>query len=126
MFKVRNQGSRANKASRRGGTAHTRLARLIISESQSEHDGQPEERANDDQLGTSHAIARMHKEENHEGGLSRGDGKSDDDIEPSKVLKCRPSGKARANNQGDEDSCINFRRNDVFGMFGHRLFSQCF
>src|SRR5207253_5740576 len=65
--------------------AHARLTGLVIGKSQCKHDGQPEERANDDESGTSLAVASVHEEENKEGGLGGGVGRGKAKVEGAKI-----------------------------------------
>ena len=107
----------------RNEAAHARLTGLVIGKSQCKHDGQPEERANDDEPGTSLAVASVHEEENHEGGLGGGDGQGNDNVERAKIPESRPGREARAENEREEDGEVDLWGNDVFGMFRHVVFS---
>src|SRR6266851_8019070 len=95
--------------------------RVVIAEGETKHDRQPKNRAHDNKMGAPGTVARMHEVENHQRGLDRGNGESDDNIEFSKVLECGPDGDASAEHQGREYNGINFRRND---MLGHAILSQ--
>ena len=64
----------------------------VISERESQHDGEPEDRANDDELGALGAVAGVHEVENDERSLNRGDGESDDDIEWTEIPERGPDG----------------------------------
>src|SRR5215472_7793726 len=101
--------------------AQGRPARLVIGKSQGQHDGQPEDGANNYELSAPRAVARVHEVENDESGLDRGDAESDDDVERTEVLKRGPNRKAGTDNQREKDCDIDSWRNDVFGMFSHAL-----
>src|SRR6267154_1797589 len=89
--------------------------RVVVSEREREHDGEPKNRTDDDQLSAFGTIAGVHEVENNERGLDRGDGQRDDNIEFTKVLKCRPNGDAGAGHQRRKDGHVNLRRNNVLG-----------
>ncbi len=55
--------------------------------------------------------------------VHRRDTESDDNIELGEVLEGGPNREAGAGNQGEKNGDVNFRRNDVFGMFGHAVLS---
>src|SRR5882762_6686115 len=95
--------------------------RVVITEGESQHDGQPENGADDDQLGALGTVARMHEVENHQRGLDRGNGESDDNIIFAEVLESGPNGDAGAKHQGQENDSVNSWRNDVLG---HAILSQ--
>src|SRR5437763_16896578 len=104
-------------------STHARLTGLIIGKSQCKHDGQPEERANDDEPGTSLAVASVHEEEKHEGGLGGGAGQGNDNVERAKIPESRPGREARAENEREDDGDVALRVTDVFGMFRRALFA---
>src|SRR5437016_12373612 len=97
--------------------AHARLTGLVIGKSQCKHDGQPEERADDDEPGTSLAVARVHEEENHEGGLGGGDGQGNDNVERAKLPESRSGREARAEDESGAEGGVGVWVNDVCGMF---------
>src|SRR6266849_3655632 len=67
-------------------------ARVVVGERERQHDGQPEDRTDDDKLGALGTIAGVHEVKNNKGGFDRGNDQSDDDIELMKVLESGPDG----------------------------------
>src|SRR5216683_3337097 len=98
-------------------------ARAVVGERERQHDGQPEDRTNDDKLGALGTVAGVHEVENHKGSLDRGNDQSDDDVELMKVLECGPDGDAGAKHQGRENGDVNFWRNNVLGHARFSLYS---
>lgn len=76
---------------RRGETGFTRRTRIVIGERESQHDGEPENRADDDHLGAPGAVAGVHEIENDERGLDGGDDESNDDIELTEKIPNGPT-----------------------------------
>jgi len=62
-------------------------ARIVVGERERQHDGQPEDRTDDDKLGALGTIAGVHEVKNNKGGFDRGNDQSDDDIELMKFWK---------------------------------------
>src|SRR5260370_34349162 len=95
--------------------------RVVIAEGETKHDRQPKNRAHDNKLSAPGTVARVHEVENHQRGLDRGDGESDDNIKFTEGLECGPHGDAGAEHQGREYDGISFRRTN---MLGDRIHSQ--
>src|SRR5882762_4515450 len=89
--------------------------RVVVSQREGEHDGEPKNRTDDDELSALGTVAGVHEVENNEGSLDRGDGESDDNIEFTKILECGPNGDGGAEHQGHEDDDVNSRRYNVLG-----------
>ena len=85
------------------------LARAVVAEGEREHDGEPENGADDDELRALGAVAGVHEIENDERGLEGGDGESDNDIPLAEILVRSDHGEKGAQHEGAEDGEIDFR-----------------
>jgi hypothetical protein len=90
-------------------------ARAVVHERKDQHNGEPEDGADNHKLGALGAITRMHEIENDKRGFEGGDGQSDDNIISTEVVIRRPNGGGCSSHQNQKDGNVDFRRNDVFG-----------
>ena len=90
-----------------GEMAYTRLGfvrtRGVIGEREGQHDGQPEDGADDDQLGALGAVTGVHEVENHERGFDGGNAQGEHNVHLAEVDKCRPNGDVSTQHQCAEN-----------------------
>ena len=58
----------------------------VVAHRHEEHDGEPENRGDDDEMCAPGAVLSVHEEENDAGGLEDSDGEGDDDVQAGEIL----------------------------------------
>src|SRR5258708_11830586 len=85
----------------------------VVAEGHEEHDSEPKNTGDDDELGTLRAVVRVHEEQHHKSGFARGDDEGHDYVQAGEILievhRSRVDGSARENHQDKKDEKIDFR-----------------
>lgn len=90
------------------------FAGAVVAQRQRQHNGQPENGADNYKLSPFGAVTRMHKVEDDERSLKGGYPKRNNNVEGAEILIGGPNGEARADHQCGEDHSVDFRRNNMF------------
>src|ERR1700737_2475434 len=95
----------------------------VVAHGHEEHDGEPKDRSDDDELGALGAVFCVHEVEDDERGFEDGDGQGDDDIEAGEISVEVDLGGGDGQHGADHENAeygeVDFGRNYV--MFRHAL-----